>query len=48
MHNYSVYELIFPNGKRYIGLTGQEPESRWKNGEGYKGQLVYKPIKKYG
>ena len=48
MHNYCVYELIFPNGKRYIGLTGQKPESRWKNGRGYKGQLVYKPIKKYG
>ena len=28
MHNYCVYELIFPNGKRYIGLTGQKPESR--------------------
>ena len=48
MYNYCVYELIFPNGKRYIGLTGQKPESRWKNGRGYKDQLVYKPIKKYG
>ena len=47
MHNYYVYELIFPNGKRYIRLTGQKPESRWKNGRGYKSQLVYKPIKKY-
>ena len=48
MNNYCVYELVFPNGKRYIGLTGQKPELRWKNGRGYKGQLVYKPIKKYG
>ena len=48
MNNYCVYELIFPNGKRYIGLTGQKPELRWKCGLGYKGQLVYKPIKKYG
>lgn len=48
MHKYCVYELVFPNGKRYIGLTGQKPESRWKNGRGYKDQLVYKPIKKYG
>ena len=48
MNNYCVYELIFPNGKRYIGLTGQKPELRWKCGLGYKDQLVYKPIKKYG
>ena len=48
MNNYCVYELIFPNGKRYIGLTGQKPELRWKYGLGYKGQLVYKPIKRYG
>ena len=48
MHKYCVYELVFPNGKRYIGLTSQKPESRWKNGRGFKDQLVYKPIKKYG
>lgn len=46
--NYSVYELIFPNNKRYIGITSQNPEKRWKRGSGYMGQMVYKPIKKYG
>lgn len=25
------------NGKRYIGITSQKPEKRWKNGLGYKG-----------
>ena len=48
MNNYSVYELVFPNGKRYIGLTGQKPEDRWQGGSGYCGQFVYKAIKKYG
>lgn len=46
--NYTVYMLTFPNGKRYIGLTAQKPEVRWNNGNGYKGQYVYKAIEKYG
>lgn len=25
------------SGKKYIGITGQRPEKRWKNGRGYKG-----------
>lgn len=29
---YSVYKHTFPNGKVYIGMTGQEPEKRWANG----------------
>ncbi len=37
------------NGKRYVGLTSQVPEQRWKNGEGYKGCThFYHAIKKYG
>ena len=45
---YKVYEHICPNGKIYIGITQQEPQKRWKNGEGYKTQqLFYKAIKKY-
>lgn len=46
---YCVYIHIFPNNKSYVGLTKQLPSVRWGyNGCGYKGQLVYKAIKKYG
>lgn len=50
-NNYSVYEHICPNGKRYIGITSQKPERRWgKNGIGYKAhnQHFYNAILKYG
>lgn len=46
--NYTVYMHRFPNGKVYIGITCQRPEARWRNGEGYKGQVVYSAVKKYG
>lgn len=45
---YCVYCHTFPNGKRYVGITSQKPESRWSNGRGYKTQLVYRAILKYG
>lgn len=45
---YSVYEHIVPNGKRYFGITKQEPSRRWQNGFGYKGQFFYYAIQKYG
>lgn len=46
--NYVVYVHIFPNGKRYVGITSQEPERRWQNGYGYKPQqLMYRAINKY-
>lgn len=32
---FSVYKLTFPNGKCYIGMTGQNPNNRWKNGRSY-------------
>ena len=38
----------FPNGKVYIGITKQTVEERWRNGEGYKTQLVHRAIEKYG
>lgn len=48
-NNYCVYAHIFPNEKVYIGLTKQEPASRWGiNGSGYKGQPVFDAIKKFG
>lgn len=34
--NYCVYIHTSPNGKRYVGQTGVEPEKRWRsNGKGY-------------
>lgn len=46
---YSVYEHIFPNGKRYIGITSRKPSIRWgKNGNGYTQQYIRNAIIKYG
>lgn len=45
---YCVYKHTTPNGKVYIGQTCQSPELRWQNGNGYKGQVFYKAIQKYG
>lgn len=48
-NNYSVYIHLFPNGKRYIGITANDPKKRWGYGIGYKDQpRVYRAIKKYG
>ena len=53
--SYFVYIHIFPNGKRYVGLTKQDPTKRWKaNGAGYKEynrfqqRPMYYAIQKYG
>lgn len=46
--NYTVYMHRFPNGKVYIGITKYSATHRWSNGNGYKRQLVYKTIQKYG
>lgn len=48
MSNYTVYKHISPSNKVYIGITSQKPEQRWKNGHGYKGQVFYNAISKYG
>lgn len=50
MNDYILYIHIFPNGKKYIGITCQPTKSRWRrNGKGYKSQdRVYRAIKKYG
>lgn len=46
---FTIYMHEFPDGKKYIGMTSQIPERRWKNGEGYKKQkYFYREIKKYG
>lgn len=46
--NYSVYKHTCQNGKVYIGITSMEPKRRWKNGEGYRTQIFYRAIQKYG
>lgn len=46
---YTVYMHTSPSGKRYIGITQQDVNKRWKNGYGYKAQAYfYKSINKYG
>lgn len=45
---YCVYMHKCPNGKSYIGITSQEAAERWRNGEGYKNQMFYRAIQKYG
>ena len=40
--NFCVYIHTSPSGKRYIGITGQKPERRWrKNGLGYKDHTYF-------
>lgn len=37
------------NRKSYIGITSRtNPNRRWQNGEGYKDQVFYRAIQKYG
>lgn len=36
------------NGKKYFGITCQQPERRWQNGNGYKTKYFYNAIQKYG
>lgn len=48
MDNYTVYMHISPSGKKYIGITYQTIENRWRNGNGYKTQMFWRAIEKYG
>ena len=49
MRDYKVYVHTAPNGKRYVGITRQKLNRRWRYGEGYKRCVYfYKAIKKYG
>lgn len=46
---YMVYIHITPSNKRYVGITCQTLEQRWRNGKGYKeNQPFSNAIKKYG
>lgn len=48
--NYKIYKHINKlDNKIYIGATKQNPERRWRKGEGYKNNIYfYRAIKKYG
>lgn len=47
--NYAVYVHLFPNGKRYVGITCRPVNRRWENGSGYANQpYMARAIKKYG
>lgn len=50
MMNYCVYcHTNKINGKKYIGITSQKPEHRWRNGNGYiNNEHFYRAITKYG
>lgn len=49
MGNFVVYRHTSPSGKVYIGITCQNPEQRWQNGNGYKNNEYFaRAIKKYG
>lgn len=51
MKKWIVYEHLFPNGKRYIGITSKQPNQRWENGRGYTEEhqsAMYRAIQKYG
>ncbi len=46
--SWCVYEHIFPNGKKYIGISSNAVK-RWRNGDGYRSQgKVWNAIDRYG
>lgn len=46
---YTVYCHLFPNGKRYVGITRNSPERRFGKGMNYKTcVLLNRAIEKYG
>lgn len=50
IRNYCVYMHTFPNGKNYIGMTGEaDPSKRWKNGRNYRNNpYMTRAVEKYG
>lgn len=47
-NNYTVYMHLFPNNKKYIGITSKKPKQRWESGTGYITQkLMNRAIQKY-
>ena len=49
MNKFCVYVHTFPNGKKYVGITGKSPKQRWKRGKNYRNNiLMTRAIEKYG
>lgn len=49
MNNYVLYLHTSPSGKRYYGITKQNPKQRWANGKGYQNNPYFtRAIEKYG
>lgn len=49
LNTWSVYIHTTPSGKKYIGITSQPVNARWRNGKGYKYNSYFaKAIRKYG
>ena len=47
-HNYTVYMHLFPNNKKYIGITKVKPHYRWgSNGRYHHNVYMMNAIKKY-
>lgn len=48
--NYKVYMHLFPNGKRYIGITSEDNIcKRWKRGKNYRNNPYFThAVEKYG
>ena len=48
-NRYCVYMHISPSGKKYIGITQQNPLKRWQKGNGYRNNPFFtNAIRKYG
>ena len=46
---YCVYKHVSPSNKVYIGITCQNPDRRWRKGDGYKhNQYFSRAIERYG
>lgn len=50
MKEYCVYcHTNRINGKKYVGITSQRPEKRWRNGNGYRNnEYFFRAIEKHG
>lgn len=48
-NRWCVYVHTSPSGKKYVGVTSQYPNARWRNGKGYKSSPAFNnAIQKYG
>lgn len=46
---YVYCHILKKDGRKYVGITSQTPEERWRGGNGYKGSTHFKhAIDKYG